>query len=280
MITIHETSKMKTSLLRHIILLAAALLVGMATPVAAGEIQTADSAYSRGDYAAAVAEYTKVAEEQGISAELLYDLGNAYARGGDYGNAMASYLRALRLDPSSAKVRNNIEYIEQKVSETNHAELRGKKLSVERDLPSFFTSVRNYISRDHLSDTWAVWAAAAFVLFVACVAIYMFVRSVGIRKVGFFGAFVFLGVSVVALTFAFMAASYRSDEGVVTAPKVKLLSEASASSKESAVNLTRGTRMSILDTHPAGVDHPQWYKVRLNGDFVGWISEADFVAVE
>ena len=73
---------MKTSLLRHIILLAAALIVVVAKPVAAGEIQTADSAYSRGYYAAAVAEYTKVAEEQGTSAELLYDLGNAYARGG------------------------------------------------------------------------------------------------------------------------------------------------------------------------------------------------------
>lgn len=257
-----------------------AMLLSLAETVYAGNVQKADSAYAAGDYAVAVEEYCKVAEEQGTSAELLYNLGNSYARGGDYGNAMASYLRALRLDPSASKVKNNIAYIEQKVSETNHAELKGKKLSVDPDSPSFFTSVRNYISRDHLSDTWAIWAAVAFVLFVACVAVYVFVNHVGARKFGFFGAMVFLGICVVTLIFAFMAASYRSDEGVVTAPKVKLMSEASASSKPSAVNLTRGTRMSILDTHPAGVDHPQWYKVRLNADFVGWISEADFVAVE
>lgn len=263
---------------RSILILMAVL--SCAFGVRAASVQKADSAYTAGDYAVAVSEYQKVADKDGTSAELLYNLGNSYARGGDYGNAMVSYLRALRLDPSDSRVRNNISYIEQKITETNHAELKGKKLSVEPDSPSFFTSVRNYIARDHLSDTWAVWSAVTFILCVVCVALYIFTRNVTVRKIGFFGAFVFLGISVITITFAFMAASYRSGEGVVVAPKVRLLSEASSSSKAMDVNLTRGTRMTVLDTYPAGVDHPEWYKVRLNGDFVGWISGTDFVAVE
>ena len=98
-----------------------------------------------------------------------------------------------------------------------------------------------------------------------------------------------LGISVITLVFSFRAASYRSDEGVVTGGKVHLYSDASAGSKENPVALTRGTRMTVLDTFPAvaGEDAnrdenegARWYKVRLNSDFVGWLPASDFRPVD
>lgn len=268
---------MKLHIIKYISALT--LFMGILFSVSSQTLSQADVAYSGGEYAKAVELYNKVLASDGQSSELYYNLGNAYARGGDYGNAMASYLRSLRLDPSNSQTKNNIDYIDAKVADTNRAELKGKKLSLDRDSSSFFTSIRDFIARDHLSDTWAIWAAVSFVLFVICVAIYIFTRQVAARKIGFFGGFIFLGISAITLVFAFMAASYTSHEGVIAAPKVKLLSEASPSSKENPVNLTRGTRMMILDTFPAGADHPKWYKVRLNSDFVGWISANDFIPV-
>lgn len=248
-------------------------------PAVARGVEEADSAYARGDYAAAVEIYKATIDSVGVSSELYYDLGNAYAKGGDYGHALVNFLRALRLDPSNRQAATNVKYIEQKVADTNHAELRGKKLSLEPEGKTFFSSLREYICANHPSSTWAVWSVVSFLLFVVCLALYIFTQGVAMRKTGFFGGFIFLGVSLVALIFSFMAAGYSSDEGVITGAKVKLFTEASNGSKENPVALTRGTRMSVLDTFPAGSDNPQWYKVRLNSDFVGWVDAANFETV-
>lgn len=242
-------------------------------------VADADSAYRRGEYAKAVELYNALADEKGTSPELLCNLGNSYAKGGDYGHAMVSYLRALRLDPSNSLAKDNIKYIQSKVADSNISELRNKKLSVEPESLSFFASVKDEIARDHSSNTWAIWAAATFVLFLGCIALYIFTSNVLARKVGFFGGFAMIGISLITLIFSFMAASYKSNEGAIITPKVKLRMQASVSAKESPVFLTRGTKMTILDKIPSE-GTAEWYKVRLNSDFVGWIQASDFQPVE
>lgn len=269
-----------TSLRIHIIGLLGLIALWIAPGAFARNVAEADSAYNAGDYAGAVEIYNEVLKEQGGSTELLYNLGNAYSRGGDYGRAMLAYRRALRLDPSNKEAKANISYLNYKVTEANKSELRGKKYSLEPESESFFTKVRHAIARDHASDLWATWAAVAFVLFLSSVALYIYSRNVLVRKIGFFGGFGFLGISIITLIFAFMAASYRTSAGVIISPKVKLHTEANLTSKEAPVNLTRGTCLNVIDIFPAGVDNPQWYKVRLNSDFVGWIQASDFEPVE
>lgn len=244
------------------------------------ELAFADSAYNKGDYDKAAEAYNKVISSEGESSELLYNLGNAYARGGDYGNAMVRYLRALRLNPNNLAAQQNVEYIEQKVSDANKSEIKSKKLSVERDSLSFFSYVKKFIEADHLSDTWAFWAAGFFLLFIVCVALYVFQSVVNIRKIGFFGGCTFFVLTIIFLIFSFMAANYTSNEGVITSPKVKLRTEPSISSPESPVFLTRGTILTVLDKTSSNDSNLNWYKVRLNSDFVGWINASDFTMVE
>ncbi|MGM9817083.1 MAG: tetratricopeptide repeat protein, partial [Lepagella sp.] len=187
--------KLMSRYIHYILSLVAVFL--LPTLASAQSVADADSAYSQGDYSRAILLYDSIARQKGVSSELLYNLGNAYARGGDYGNAMVSYLRALRIDPSNSRAKANVKYIESKVSENNRAELKGKKLSLDPDAPSFFSSIRNFIVRDHLSDSWAVWAAIFFILFVACLAAYIYFRDVLIRKIGFFGGLSTLLLSIV-----------------------------------------------------------------------------------
>lgn len=269
---------MKTSsFFRYILLL---MVCAFGPGARAQSVAEADSAYSQGKYAEAVDIYEKIIEEKGVSAALLYNLGNARAKGGDYGKAMVAYLRALRLDPSDGMVKANIRYIESKVLEANKNELRGRKFALEPDHDSFAKTMKNFIVRDHSSNMWAAWAAGCFVAFVILLVIYIFSRVVLLRKIGFFAAGIMLGLSLIALVFAFMSATYRSDEGVITSAKVQLRTEANNTSKEVAVSLTRGTCMRILDYFPAGTGKPEWYKVKLNSDFIGWIPASDFEPVE
>lgn len=246
----------------------------------AAHIESADSAYKTGHYDQAVTLYNEILKNEGSSSELYYNLGNAYAKIGDYGNAVLCYLRSLRLDPSNKNAKENLNYIESKVIETNNSELKDKKLSLDAENPSFFYSVRMFISENHLSDTWAIWALVCFLVFIACLSCYLFCKNVIIRKIGFFGGIFFIFISILTLIFSFIASSYKSNQGVIISPKVKLLSEASSNSKENPVFLTRGTRMTILDIYPTDSNEPKWYKVRLNSDFVGWIEASDFIPVD
>lgn len=243
-------------------------------------ISEADSAYSNEEYAKAIELYSDIAAKEGVSSSLFVNLGNSYAKIGDYGNAMVCYLRALRLNPGNTQAKDNISFIESKVTESNTSELRGKKYSLDADEPDFLQSLNNFIARDHLSNSWSVAAVIMFLLFMTCLSCYVFSKNVLLRKIGFFGGGISFFFAVMFIIFAGLAASYVSDDGVIVSPKVKLKTEASASSKEHAVNLTRGTRMKILDTYPAESDSAEWYKVKLNSDFVGWIQDGDFTPVD
>ena len=71
---------------------------------------TGNGFYEEGDFVSAVASYEKVLELGVTSAELEYNLGNAYLKAGRVGPAILHYRRALEMDPSYETALNNIVY--------------------------------------------------------------------------------------------------------------------------------------------------------------------------
>lgn len=264
-------------MLKRFWLAVAVLLIATASSLAS-PLDDAAKAYDDGDFAKAISIYNQVAEETGVSASLLYNLGNSYVKVGDYGKAMLSYQRALRLDPSDKNIKENISFITSKVGDNNKAEAKGKKISVVAEDKPFFARVRHYISFSHLSNTWALWAGIMFVITCGCAALYIFASNVAARKIGFFGGFAALCLSCLSLIFALVSASDRgkSDEGVVTAYKVNLFSQPDSTAKTGANALTRGTLLNVIDTDEDPDTKKVWYKVRLNSDYTGWIQSDDF----
>lgn len=257
------------------------LLSIMFSVLEAGAVSSLDSArnaYESGRYADAIRIYKNVEKSKGTSAALLANLGNAYVKTGDYGNAFVSYERSLRLDPSNKEVRNNRAYILSKIEDANMANAKGKKVSVVPDEPTFFTKVRHYMTHSHTSNTWAIWAGVSFVLLCGCIALYVFASTVYLRKIGFFG-----GITMIVLCIAFLIFSFSSakacdthEDGVVTGFKVTLLTEPYSSAKPSGTPLVKGTKLSIIERETGAGGKVEWYKVRLNSDFVGWIQASDF----
>lgn len=241
----------------------------------------ADSAYVDGRYEDALTLYSEVAEKEGVSPELLYNMGNAAYNAGDYGKAVLAYERASRLDPGNKEIKNNLQFLRNKVEDANRAELKGKRAVVSPDDASFFRSVYALIAERSSSNMWASWAAVCFILALGCVALYVFTSGVLLRKIGFFGSVSLIALSVVFVLFSFMAASRveAADSAVVTAYKVPLLSRPDEGAKVSSAPLTRGSKVEILETEMSDDGSPLWLKVRLNHDYVGWIkaSEAEVI---
>jgi tetratricopeptide (TPR) repeat protein len=72
-------------------------------------LEAANALYLAGDFDGAARAYRALGEEGWEGSALHLNLGNALARAGARGQAMASWLRALRLDPSDADARANLE---------------------------------------------------------------------------------------------------------------------------------------------------------------------------
>lgn len=264
------------------LLILVAFIIAPAISHAQSTVAAADSAYYAKDYARAIQLYGEVIDAEGVSAALLFNMGNAWFQEGDYGKAMVCYLRAKRLDPGQKELNSNLRYLRSRVEDSNKAEQRGKRTKVAADEPSFFQSIHTAIAIETASDTWAVWGAICFILFIGGAALYIFTRNVLARKIGFFGGILMAVCSFVFVCFAISGARAVSSKetGVITGFKVTLLTEPgkqSESGKEGV--LTKGTEVSIVSEETDAEGTVTWYKVRLNSDYIGWVSAEDLEVV-
>lgn len=243
-------------------------------------LNSATQKYQKGDYSGAIEDYKKV-ESAGISSELLFNMGNAYFKEGDWGYARWCYLKALKLNPYNTDARNNEQYIDAKVLENNKAELKGKKINISPDDISFFSKIKSHATRRVSSDTWALLSVIFFVTFILCIAAYLFLKRVSLRKVGFFGSIICLPLSVLALSLSYMAGAEtrKSNEGVVCLHKVQLADAPSDSANLNKVPLTKGTLFEILETRYDTDGRPVWYKVKYNSEMIGWVNAESILVV-
>ena len=72
--------------------------------------EAGNKAYAAEDYKTALNEYSKLIGEGYISANLYYNLGNAYYRNKETGKAIWAYEKALKIDPSHQHAKENLEF--------------------------------------------------------------------------------------------------------------------------------------------------------------------------
>lgn len=259
-------------ILKKIIL---ALLIGLGfLDMSASVLEQADSAYQNGNYEEAAALYSQVVESQGVSAGILYNFGNSYYHLGKEGEAMLCYERAKKIDPSNAQINQNINFLATKVMDANKSSLDGKNVNVEPDSENFIDGIYRLIAIEHTSNGWAIFAVMAFILFLICLALYMFTPNVLARKTGFFGGLTFLGFTVVFLIFSYIGAYQynREDEAILTDFTTQLLERPEPGSKPTTTPLHKGTKLKILEIKP-GTDGTEWLKVKLNSENIGWVKK-------
>ena len=240
----------------------------------ASQISDAEAAYNSENYSQAIDIYKKVLDTEGVSGSLYFNLGNAYYKNGDLGNAVLCFERAKKLDPGNKSIRNNLSFTSSKVVDANKAEIKEKKSAVEYDSPSFLQSLNAMISESYSSDNWAVLSVIAFILCLAFLAMYFFTPNVLARKTGFFSSLVFFGLTVVFIIFAFLAASYArsEDKAVITVAKTQLLEKPENDSKTVSTPLHSGTKVEILESEESKGGSVEWMKVKLNSQNVGWVN--------
>lgn len=237
-------------------------------PLAAANanIDRANQAYKQELYNEALKLYQQEAEKTGVSSDLYTNIGDTYYRLKDNAHAVLYYERALVLDPSNGDARYDLEFVRSKMQLPDDAG------------DSWFSNWVDQTMCRLPSNTWAVMAIVLFVLFLSGVAAYLFVDSVSVRKVGFFGGAVLLVLSIIAVSSAFhVYHKGTAGNGAIVMPEKVTLSTAPREPRdkqEEAFELQQGTRVEIVDSL-SEKGKEKWLNVSTAGGHRAWIMAKD-----
>ena len=221
--------------------------------LAQSTFEEANTLYADGNYTDAIAAYEYLLQEK-PTAELFYNLGNAYFRQNELAHAILNYERALRLRPYWKDARYNLRFAQSRIID-----------NIE-DKDAFFvsqwiTSLRNLLNE----STWTLLSIVFFLLTLAGGFLFAFSHLTGCRKAGFHTAWIALLLSLCSIGFA--ASLHHRDTVRAEAVIMQGIVNAKASPDKSGTDLFtlhEGTKVTIRSTLN------DWAEVTV-GDNRGWI---------
>lgn len=211
--------------------------------------------FTAGSYKEALQVWTDIYKTGYRSANLDYNIGNAYFKLNNIPLAILFYERAYLLNPADENVNYNLQ-----VSRT---------LIVDRfqEIPElFFIKWYNFVSLFLSTNNWAVISIATFVLFLLFLSLYIYSSGHRAKIAGFWIALLFLFLSLSSLAFTIRNKSlvYNSNKAIITTPLVNGKSSPDQSGTDLFV-LHEGTKVTIEDT--VG----EWLEIRLSDGNKGWV---------
>ena len=234
-----------------------AVLLMLLLPLGAQAVTKAeaDSAYAQGHYQQAITDYQALLK-QGASADLYYNLGNAYYRSENITQAVLNYERALLLSPGDRDIRFNLQLARSKTID---------KIVPESEM--FFITWYHALVNLMSVDGWARTAIFSLALVIVLSLVYLFSQPVWLRKIGFFGGITLLVVFVLANVFASQQKQslIHRKGAIVMSPSVTVKSTPAANGTDLFI-LHEGTKVTITDGSMR-----DWKEIRLADGKEGWI---------
>lgn len=218
-------------------------------------------AYRDQDYKKSIAIYEEIVAqgmaEDKVSAQLYYNLGNAYFRDNQLGKAILCYERALLLDPGDGDIRHNLRFAQNRTVD---------RIDTAANLffTNWFRGIRNIFS----SNQWATIGIVLFILFLVCVAVYLFMRLLWARKSAFYAGIVLFLLMITANIFAFSQKRERilKDSAIVMVGAATVNASPDTNSNQ-LFELHEGTKVKIRNSDG------NWFEIQIADGSVGWIHQ-------
>lgn len=230
----------------------------MLLPLSAGAItkQNADNEYAKKNYTQAIADYQELLKD-GVSADIYYNLGNAYYRTDNITQALLAYERAHLLSPGDADIRFNLEMARSKTID---------KITPQSEM--FFVTWYKALVNLMSVDGWAYTACLSLLIAIIAMLFYLFHGNDKVRAGGFYASITFIVIFILANIFAFEQRDLLINRtgAIITSPAVTVKNGPSANAG-SAFVIHEGTRVDIIDKSLAN-----WHSIRLADGREGWIT--------
>lgn len=211
--------------------------------------------YTANDYLSAIETWETIYKRGYNSAELLYNMGNAYFKMDDISHAILFFERAALLSPANEDINYNLQVAQTRIVDRFEA------------IPElFFIRWSNYFALIFSTNVWAVISLITFIVTLLMVAFYLFSPNRSHKVVGFWLGVVMLFFSIVSLANSIRSYNivHNSNSAIVMVAQVSGKSSPDNSGTDLFV-IHEGTKVNLTDR--VG----DWYEVRLSDGNKGWL---------
>jgi len=226
-------------------------------------IKEANDDYKKNKFEQAIQKYQTINDSGYVSAELYFNLGNAYYKTNNFKSAILYYERAKLLKPDDKDIDFNLEMARSFTVD-----------KIEAIQEVFFISWIKWIRNLMSVESWTKSGVALFIISLVSFLLYLLSGKIGFKKAGFWLGAVALIISITSLSMGYQLKYLQmaKNTAIIFTPSVTLKS----SPDESGTNLFilhEGTKVEILDK----VGDWRWIKIA-NGSR-GWIKMLDMVTI-
>lgn len=219
--------------------------------------------YSAGTYKEALQTWTDIYNTGYRSANLDYNIGNAYFKLNNVPLAILFYERAYLLKPADEDINYNLQV--------------ARTLIVDRfqEIPElFFVRWYNFVSLYLSTNTWAKISLTAFILFLLLLSLYIYTSHYKFKVSGFWLAIFFVVISSTTMVFSLRNRSlvYNSHQAIIFNSMVSGKSSPDKSGNDLFV-LHEGTKVTVEDA--VG----DWLEIRLSDGNKGWVPVNSVVTI-
>ena len=211
--------------------------------------------FTAGKYQEALDQWLVLYKSGIHSANLDYNIGNAYFKLNNIPGAILYYERALLLKPADEDISYNLQITRTLVVD--------KLVAIPR---IFFVNWYNFISLTLSTNLWARISISSFIFFLLLFSLYIYSSKYRFKVIGFWVAIFMLLVSVMSISFSIKNRSlvYNNQQAIIFSPQVNGKSSPDNSGTDLFI-LHEGTKVTIED----GVGN--WFEIRLSDGNKGWV---------
>ena len=228
---------------------------GNNSPAPTALLDSANSAYSKGNFEKAAQYYEGIISLDYESPEIYFNLGNAYYKTDKIGMSILNYERAKKLSPYDEDISFNLKLANQRT------------LDKIESLPKLFLEDWwDNLKSMHSEKIWGIRSIVCFILCLFFLGVFITSGQIITKQIGFWLAIIFFAFSTI--TFSISRSRYndttKKDSAVILSSSAEI-KNAPAESGTKLFILHEGTVVSSFETNG------DWVKVEVSSDKVGWV---------
>ena len=223
----------------------------------------ANTEYSNELYSNAIGHYLEIVDQGFESAELYFNLGNAYFKSDDIPSAILFYEKAKKLDPNDDDIDFNLNVANTRIVDKIEPipELFFKK---------WWRSLYNFFG----ANAWAKISVTGFIMFFVMLAFYLLSKILIIRKSAFYSGLIVLFVTLFTFGVAYQKydISKNQKEAIVFTPTITVKSSPNQNSVDLFV-VHEGSKVRIVEKVGG------WYEIKIANGSVGWLPASSLKSI-
>ncbi|HET8884834.1 MAG TPA: tetratricopeptide repeat protein [Salinimicrobium sp.] len=217
--------------------------------------EEANKNYTSGNYNEAIDQYEQILKNGETSAEVYFNLANAYYKMDALGPSIFYYEKTLQLAPDDEDAQVNLEI--------------ARNATID-DLPEFnevgFSNILKKSTASFGKNIWSVVAISCAFLFLLLFAFYYFSVSSKNKRLFFSSAIFIVIIAVISAVFVFMQnKKMNSDEYAIIFVEEAVVKNEPTNRGEDIFVLHEGSKTRILK------DFQEWIEIELADGKQGWM---------